>query len=394
MASKLNGDDQGPFGLLIRGMGDPSMRERAIRILDTSPAMSGIRKDAFVHASFLMALGEHERALAALAGLCAQRRKQHLPVFVEPGVRSDPQRSALQDGAGEGGIAIQASHRCRAMNFLEELKRRHVYRVAAAYAVVGWLLIQVATQVFPVFHLPDWIDQAVVLLILIGFPIALVLAWAFDATPHGIVATDSRDPAPDPRGRQRSRRAGAAVAAIGVLIALIAGGAYWHFGRLATPSVVKVADTAHGAMSSPDAAQRNSGKAAPDFVPVASVPVSAQSVAIPAKSVAVLPFVNMSGDPKNDYFSDGITEEVLDALAQLPHLKVAARTSAFAFKGKAEDLRKVGRSAGCRDGAGRQRAAIRRRGAHHRAVDRHPQRLSPVVGKIRPQAHQHLRGRG
>ena len=68
------------------------------------------------------------------------------------------------------------------MNFLEELKRRHVYRVAAAYAVVGWLLIQVATQVFPVFHLPDWIDQAVVLLILIGFPIALVLAWAFDAT--------------------------------------------------------------------------------------------------------------------------------------------------------------------------------------------------------------------
>ena len=86
------------------------------------------------------------------------------------------------------------------MNFLEELKRRHVYRVAAAYAVVGWLLIQVATQVFPVFALPSWSEQLIVLLILIGFPIALVLAWAFDATAQGIVATDSRDAGSNPRG--------------------------------------------------------------------------------------------------------------------------------------------------------------------------------------------------
>jgi len=224
------------------------------------------------------------------------------------------------------------------MNFLEELKRRHVYRVAAAYAVVGWLLIQVATQVFPVFHLPDWIDQAVVLLILIGFPIALVLAWAFDTTSHGIVATDAQEAEANPRVRRRSRRAGMAVGAIGVLIALIAGGAYWRFGRPATPSVAKVADTAHGATDRRDSA----AVAASSGVRVASVPASAQTVAIPAKSIAVLPFVNMSGDSKNDYFSDGITEEILDALAQVPNLKVAARTSAFAFKGKAEDLRKVG----------------------------------------------------
>ena len=224
------------------------------------------------------------------------------------------------------------------MNFLEELKRRHVYRVAAAYAVVGWLLIQVATQVFPVFHLPDWIDQAVVLLILIGFPIALVLAWAFDTTSHGIVATDAQEAETNPRVRRRSRRAGMAVGAIGVLIALIAGGAYWRFGRPATPSVAKVADTAHGATDRRDSA----AVAASSGVRVASVPASAQTVAIPAKSIAVLPFVNMSGDSKNDYFSDGITEEILDALAQVPNLKVAARTSAFAFKGKAEDLRKVG----------------------------------------------------
>jgi len=93
------------------------------------------------------------------------------------------------------------------MNFLQELKRRHVYRVAAAYAVVGWVLIQVVTQVFPVFALPSWSEQLIVLLILIGFPIALVLAWAFDATPQGIVATDSRDAGSNPRGRQHSRRA-------------------------------------------------------------------------------------------------------------------------------------------------------------------------------------------
>src|SRR6185312_197209 len=156
-----------------------------------------------------------------------------------------------------------------------------------------------------VFHLPDWIDQAVVLLILLGFPIALVLAWAFDATPRGIVRTDGTigtdSMAPSP-----ARHAGVAVGLIGVLVAAIAGLGWWHFQH--------------------DARQPMQGVAA----------------ALPAKSIAVLPFVNMSGDPKNDYFSDGITEEILDALAQLPHLKVAARTSAFAFKGKAEDLRKVG----------------------------------------------------
>ena len=106
--------------------------------------------------------------------------------------------------------------------FWRELKRRHVYRVAAAYALVGWLLIQVATQVFPVLHLPDRIDQAVVLLILLGFPIALVLAWAFDATPHGIVRTCTLDGA-DVQTARRSRRAGIAVGLIGLLIALLAG---------------------------------------------------------------------------------------------------------------------------------------------------------------------------
>ena len=193
-----------------------------------------------------------------------------------------------------------------------ELRRRHVFRVAAAYAVIGWLLIQIATQVFPVFAFPTWIEQLVVVLILIGFPIAVVLAWAFDATPQGIVRTDGSGGSAT-LSPARSRRAGVALAVIGIVIALIAGGAYWRFDR----GVHRVSPS-H-----------------------ASAPV-ADTFAPSAKSIAVLPFVNMSGDPNNEYFSDGITEEILDALAQLPKLKVAARTSAFAFKGKAEDLRKVG----------------------------------------------------
>src|SRR5690242_14303697 len=117
-------------------------------------------------------------------------------------------------------------------SLFRELRRRHVFRVAAAYAVMGWLLIQIATQVFPVFAFPNWIEQLVVVLILIGFPIALVLAWAFDATPQGIVRTGAPagEPSVNPAMAGRSRRAGVAVGAVGVLIALIAGSAYWHFG--------------------------------------------------------------------------------------------------------------------------------------------------------------------
>ncbi|MEO6968980.1 MAG: hypothetical protein ABI132_11095 [Rhodanobacteraceae bacterium] len=205
-------------------------------------------------------------------------------------------------------------------DLLRELRRRHVFRVAAAYAVVGWLLIQIATQVFPVFAFPNWVEQLVVILILIGFPIALVLAWAFDATPRGIVRTDTSPEDANPAAAAGSRRAGIAIGAIGVLIALAAGGAWWHFVR---------------GMAAPLRATGPSAAAT-------GVPSAASSFASNAKSIAVLPFVNMSGDPKNEYFSDGITEEILDALAQVPKLKVAARTSAFAFKGKAEDLRKVG----------------------------------------------------
>jgi adenylate cyclase len=206
------------------------------------------------------------------------------------------------------------------VRFLRELRRRHVFRVAAGYAVVGWLLIQVATQVFPFFELPNWSVRLIVLVILAGFPIALVLAWAFDATPSGIGRTDGG-------ASQSSHRGAIAVALVGILIAVLAGFVWW---RWHTPAQ----ETKSEAVSGKAVAEASRHPAENDSVPV------------PPKSIAVLPFVNMSGEAKNEYFSDGITEEILNALAQISGLKVAARTSAFAFKGKDQDLRKVGETLG------------------------------------------------
>ncbi len=175
--------------------------------------------------------------------------------------------------------------------FLRELRRRKVFRVAAAYAVAGWAVIEVCATVIPALHLPETITTVVVLFTLVGFAPALLLAWAFDVTPRGVERTASNDP-------PRTRRNLWLVGTIGVLIALGAGALFFW----------------------------------PKAPPVANAPSRVM------KSVAVLPFVNMSGDPANDYFSDGITEEILNAISHLPDLRVASRTSAFAYKGKNQDI--------------------------------------------------------
>jgi TolB-like protein/thioredoxin-like negative regulator of GroEL len=209
-------------------------------------------------------------------------------------------------------------------DILLRLKQRKLVQWALAYVAFAFALIQVLDVVAQRFAWPDQLERVLILALAIGFVVALVLAWY-----HG------------ERGAQRVSSTEIVILA---LLLAIGGGLLWRFER-ATPS-----------SGSPDAAQRNPGKTVPDSIAgaipsglqrasSASAPVNSpgsQATAIPAKSIAVLPFVNMSGDPQNEYFSDGITEEILDALAQVPNLKVAARTSAFAFKGKAEDLRKVG----------------------------------------------------
>jgi serine/threonine-protein kinase len=187
-------------------------------------------------------------------------------------------------------------------SFFGELKRRNVYKVAVAYAIVGWLLVQIATQVFPFFEVPNWAVRLVVLAIVIGFPIALVIAWAFELTPEGLKRTEDVDLAAQ---APRKSRAWIYIVIVGAAFSV----GLFFIGRYT--------------------AQRTTG---------------AVRTELPAKSIAVLPFVNMSADKNDDYLSDGMTEELINVLSKVPGLRVPGRTSCFAFKGKNEEdiFRKVG----------------------------------------------------
>jgi TolB-like protein/Tfp pilus assembly protein PilF len=186
-------------------------------------------------------------------------------------------------------------------NFLGELKRRNVYKVAVAYAVVAWLLIQGATQVFPFFEIPNWAIRLVVLLLIIGFPVALILAWAFELTPEGIKRAEDVD-----LSKSITRRTGRKLdfLIIAILFLVIGVFAYQRFGP---------------------------GRKALITVPSA----------IPEKSIAVLPFENRSEDKANAYFADGIQDEILTRLSKIADLKVISRTSTQHYKSAPENLREI-----------------------------------------------------
>ncbi len=191
-------------------------------------------------------------------------------------------------------------------NFFAELKRRNVYKVAVAYAVVAWLLMQVASQIFPFFEIPNWVVRVVILLLVIGFPIALIIAWAFEVTSEGIKSTEAADAA-----GQRSRGvAWIYVVLIGVALSV----GLFFVGRYTA---------GHGTSR-----------------------VSEVTTASPQKSIAVLPLVNESGDPKDEYFSDGLSEELIAALAQISGLKVIGRSSSFRFKDRKEKPKTIGEELG------------------------------------------------
>jgi serine/threonine-protein kinase len=200
--------------------------------------------------------------------------------------------------------------------FFGELKRRNVYKVGVAYAVVAWLLMQVASQIFPFFEIPNWIVRLVILFLVIGFPIALTIAWAFEVTSEGIKSTEAADAA-----GQRSR--GVAWIYVVLIGAALSVGLFF-VGRY----------TAGHATARPASEEIRRGRQ------------SEVARAGPGKSIAVLPLVNESGDPKDEYFSDGLSEELIAALAQISGLKVIGRSSSFRFKDRKEEPRAIGEKLG------------------------------------------------
>lgn len=184
-------------------------------------------------------------------------------------------------------------------NFFTELKRRNVYKVAVAYAVVSWLLIQIATQVFPFFDIPNWAVRLVVLLLILGFPVALVLAWAFEITPEGIKRADEVAP-----NQSITRRTGRKLIGITLALAVVAAGMLAI--QLLRPRLL------HASASVP-------------------TPLPASAL-IPEKSIAVLPFENLSDNKQNAYFADGVQDEILTDLAKVADLKVISRTSVMQYR--------------------------------------------------------------
>jgi TolB-like protein len=193
-------------------------------------------------------------------------------------------------------------------NFFAELKRRHVYRVAIAYGVVAWLLIQIATQVLPFFEIPNFVVRLVVLVTVLGFPIAVIIAWAFEMTPEGLKR--AAEIAPNeyiPRWSTRK------FAALIITVAILAAGVPLVHLLRNKPAFLSRLDSAS---------------------------------ALAQKSIAVLPLLNESGNSGDDYFSDGLSEELIAALAQVKGLKVIGRSSSFRFRDQKEDSKSIGEKLG------------------------------------------------
>src|SRR5256714_2795538 len=203
------------------------------------------------------------------------------------------------------------------MNFFAELKRRNVYKVAVAYAIVAWLLIQVATQVFPFFEIPNWAVRLVVLLVILGFPIALFLAWAFEITPEGIKRAEDVD-----LNQSITHRTGRKLISTTVVLGVLAAGLL-GFQLLRSKSIGTPGQNASAART------------------------EAATGSLSEKSIAVLPFENLSRDPDNAFFTDGVQDEILTDLAKIADLKVISRTSVMQYKSGAQrNLREIAQQLG------------------------------------------------
>ena len=189
-------------------------------------------------------------------------------------------------------------------NFFAELKRRNVYKVAFAYIVAGWALSQGIAQVFPVFDVPNWVIRLLVVLIIIGLPVALVLAWTLEITPEGIKRTETADAMPAATRKKKHAWIYVVVIGAAISIGLFFLGRYSAGNKAASPA------------------------------------------GISNKSIAVLPFDNLSRDPDNAYFAEGVQDEILTRLAKVADLKVISRTSTQHFKSTPDNLPQIAKQLG------------------------------------------------
>jgi len=207
------------------------------------------------------------------------------------------------------------------LSFFEELKRRNVFRVGIAYAVASWLLLQIVDLVLENINAPDWVMQVFMLALAVGFPIAVIIAWAFEVTPEGVRLEKNVDRSQSistETGKQLNR---------GIIVIL---------------SVAVVFLLTDKFRSSP----QGSGSISPEkevSTEIIAPKKTARNPAAVEKSVAVLPFINMSDDQQNEYFSDGISEELLNVLVRVKGLRVPSRTSSFSFKGSRKKLSDIGK---------------------------------------------------
>ena len=208
------------------------------------------------------------------------------------------------------------------MNFISELKRRNVIRMAGLYLVGAWLITQVAATVLPLFGSPDWIARSIVVLLMIGFIPAMIFAWIFELTPDGL----KRDAEVTPEQSIAPQTARKLERSILVLFAIAL--VFFGFDKFYL------------------APKREAALVVITSQTVKAETLASSKTAISEKSIAVLPFVDMSQGKDQEYFSDGLAETTLDMLSRVPDLKVISRTSSFAFKGKAMDVREIGKKLG------------------------------------------------
>src|SRR5438046_2665923 len=219
--------------------------------------------------------GRSGESIAAAAGFALKAERDDCShLAFGPGMGRSAQRFALPKAGERQAMNL--------LNLFSELKRRNVYKVAVAYAIVGWLLVQVATQVFPFLEIPNWVVRLVIALVVIGFPIALVIAWAFEATPEGIKRTEDVDLVA--AAKQPKKHTWIYVVVIGAMFSI----GLFFIGRYTGRNYARASE-------------------------------------LPAKSIAVLPFDNLSRDPDNAFFAEGAQDEILTRLAKVAALKRIAR---------------------------------------------------------------------